>query len=171
MPRGRLSKLDRVFFVWLAAIGAFAAVGLAVGLLARGDQCGGYLVLLGLLYVLGVGIRRRARWLASLADGVPPASHEPPPAPRPRRMFWRRQQDVEPSPEQRELARIASRWSGVERVFFTWLKVIGTLAVAGTVLGLAFRGECLTAFLLATALMFVLGVGPFRLGRRAGAAP
>ncbi len=171
MRRHRLPTLDRVFFTWLSALGAFAAVALAVGLLARGDQCGGFLVLLGLLYVLGVGIRRRARWLANLGDGVPPQPEETDSAPRPRRMFWRHHEDVEPAPELRELERIASRWSSVERVSFTWLKVIGTLSVTGTVLGLAFRGACLEAFLLAAALMFVLGIGPFRFGRRTGAAP
>jgi hypothetical protein len=58
-------------------------------------------------------------------------------------------------------------WPSVDRLFFRILKWIATIAALGVALRFLVKGDGLEALLLVGAVLYVLGVGPFRylLGR------
>lgn len=60
------------------------------------------------------------------------------------------------------LRRPRSRWSGPDRLFLRVLMGFGTIAALGVAVKLLADGDALGALLLVGAVLYVLGVGPFR---------
>ena len=134
----RWTKLDRVFFIWLCAIGLVAAAGLVAALLAHGETCGAFLLVLGTLWMFGM-----FRWRTLL--------ERPRTALLPRALAERlRSRDTGHPPASRH-------WTRLDRVFFTWLKVMAAVGGIGAVLAMLASGRCLEAFLLAGGLMWLFG--------------